>query len=152
MKLTDKQEKFCNEYLIDLNATQAAIRSGYSEKTAQIIGFENLSKPIIANRICELREEIKEATEITPEYIINNLKKAIAISLGYDPHHVIVKDGDGQGGSVTTSQELNKTDLPSFLKTNEMLMKHIGMFDEHNKQKNKDTKVTLFQLPENGRG
>ena len=39
-KLTDKQERFCQEYLIDLNATQAAKRSGYSEKTAQIIGFE----------------------------------------------------------------------------------------------------------------
>lgn len=151
MKLTDKQEKFCNEYLIDLNATQAAIRAGYSEKTAQEIGSQNLSKLIISERIAQLREEIKEATEITPEYIINNLKKAISISLGYEPHHVIVKDGDGNGSSVTTSQKLDKTDLPSFLKTNEMLMKHLGMF-EKDKEKPNENKVTIFQLPDNGRG
>ena len=44
-KLTDKQEAFCLEYLIDLNATQAAIRAGYSEKTAASQACENLIKP-----------------------------------------------------------------------------------------------------------
>lgn len=46
--LTDKQQRFVDEYLIDLNATQAAIRAGYSEKTAKEIGSENLTKPNIA--------------------------------------------------------------------------------------------------------
>jgi phage terminase small subunit len=46
-KLTDKQKRFCEEYLIDLNATQAAIRAGYSAKTAKSIGQENLTKPDI---------------------------------------------------------------------------------------------------------
>ncbi|MFA5753528.1 MAG: terminase small subunit, partial [Bacteroidales bacterium] len=45
MKLTPKQKRFVDEYLIDLNATQAAIRAGYSERTARIIGAENLIKP-----------------------------------------------------------------------------------------------------------
>ena len=47
IKLTDKQQRFCEEYLVDLNATQAAVRAGYSEKTAGAIGFENLRKPEI---------------------------------------------------------------------------------------------------------
>ena len=48
-KLTAKQESFVREYLIDKNATQAAIRAGYSEKTAQQTGSENLLKPVIAD-------------------------------------------------------------------------------------------------------
>ncbi len=56
-KLTDKQELFAREYLKDLNATQAAIRAGYSEKTARATGSENLSKPDIADRIAELKAE-----------------------------------------------------------------------------------------------
>jgi len=50
-KLTAKQEKFCHEYLIDLNATQSAIRAGYSEDTAHSIGWENLRKPEIKARL-----------------------------------------------------------------------------------------------------
>ena len=46
-----KQQRFVEEYLIDLNATQAAIRAGYSEKTAQEIGSENLSKPMVVKAI-----------------------------------------------------------------------------------------------------
>ncbi|HBS9937649.1 TPA: terminase small subunit [Klebsiella pneumoniae] len=53
MALTDKQEMFCREYSIDLNATQAAIRAGYSEKTANRTASENLSKPDIQLSIVE---------------------------------------------------------------------------------------------------
>lgn len=60
--LTEKQKRFCDEYLIDLNATQAAIRAGYSEKTANVIGCENLTKPniqeYIANRMAEKEKEL----------------------------------------------------------------------------------------------
>ena len=48
-KLTPKQQQFVREYLIDFNATQAAIRAGYSPKTAQVIGAENLKKPRMAH-------------------------------------------------------------------------------------------------------
>ncbi len=57
MALTDKQEIFCREYLIDLNATQAAIRAEYSENTANRTASENLSKPDIQNRIAELKAD-----------------------------------------------------------------------------------------------
>lgn len=50
-KLTDKQQRFVAEYLIDLNATQAAIRAGYSARTARSVGQENLTKPDIQNAI-----------------------------------------------------------------------------------------------------
>ncbi len=50
----------CREYLIDLNATQAAIRAGYSEKTARDIGCENLAKPNIQDRISQLTKERNE--------------------------------------------------------------------------------------------
>lgn len=54
--LGPKQEQFCQEYLIDLNATQAAIRAGYSKKTARSIGQENLTKPAIVARVAELQQ------------------------------------------------------------------------------------------------
>lgn len=63
MKLTDKQEKFCQEYLLDLNATQAAIRAGYSQETANRIGSENLSKLDIQNRLQELKKENRESAD-----------------------------------------------------------------------------------------
>ncbi len=53
-KLSDKMELFCQEYIIDFNATQAAIRAKYKESTAKQIGSENLSKPDIKKRISEL--------------------------------------------------------------------------------------------------
>ncbi len=49
--LTQKQQRFVDEYLVDLNATQAAVRAGYSEQTARRIGPENLSKPDIAEAV-----------------------------------------------------------------------------------------------------
>ena len=63
-KLTDKQEMFCREYVIDWNATRAAIAAGYSEKTAYSIGNENLTKEYMSLRI----------KEISPEYIAKRKK------------------------------------------------------------------------------
>ena len=65
LRLTPKEERFIGEYLIDLNATQAAIRSGYSAKSARQIGAENLSKPYIAAAIAEAQAERARRTEIT---------------------------------------------------------------------------------------
>jgi phage terminase small subunit len=73
-KLTPKQEMFCKEYLIDLNATQAAIRAGYSLKTAQRIGSENLSKPLIAERIQELMNKRSEKVEISADWVLKGIK------------------------------------------------------------------------------
>lgn len=73
-KLTPKQEKFCKEYLVDLNGAQAAIRSGYSEHTAKEIASENLTKPNIVARIGQLRVELEEKTDLTPIKVLKELQ------------------------------------------------------------------------------
>jgi len=72
-QLTAKQEAFCQEYMIDLNATQAAIRAGYSESTAGSIGGENLQKPEIQARISQLKAERSESTKIDAAYVLRRL-------------------------------------------------------------------------------
>ena len=81
MKLTEKQKRFCDEYLIDLNATQAAIRAGYSKKTAYSIGIENLKKPVIQNyidkRLKQLEDErIAKADEVL-KYLTKSMRQEI---------------------------------------------------------------------------
>lgn len=71
--LTPKQQRFVEEYLIDLNATQAAIRSGYSEKTAKSIGQENLTKPDIQKAIEEAQNKRQEQTQIDAAYVLKRL-------------------------------------------------------------------------------
>lgn len=75
MALTDKQKRFCEEYLIDLNATQAAIRSGYSEKTAHSIGAENLIKPEIQTYISELQKSKSDELNINQNMVLKELMK-----------------------------------------------------------------------------
>lgn len=74
-KLTPKQETFVREYLIDLNSTQAAIRAGYSKKTAGQIGEENLRKPEIAAAIQQAMSERSKKTNITAEKVLNEIAK-----------------------------------------------------------------------------
>jgi phage terminase small subunit len=73
MALTARQELFCKEYLIDLNATQAAIRAGYSQDSAREIGSENLSKPDIQTRLQELMEPRNKALDTSRERILEEL-------------------------------------------------------------------------------
>ena len=73
--LTPKQQRFVEEYLIDLNATQAAIRAGYSEKTAKSIGQENLTKPDIAKAIQEAQESLSNKTQLTVDIVVQGLLK-----------------------------------------------------------------------------
>ncbi len=107
-KLTPKQERFCREYMIDLNATQAAIRAGYSEKTASEQGYENLRKPQIANKIAELQEEKAEKLNISFE---DCLRRA---------------------WEIATSEEKDRA------RGLELSIKMQGYFDAHNKQKKPD--------------
>ena len=72
-KLTPKQEMLCQEYLIDLNATQAAIRAGYSEDTASVIACENLRKPNIESRINELKMERLKRLNVNQDYVLMRL-------------------------------------------------------------------------------
>jgi phage terminase small subunit len=76
-KLTPKQELFVREFLVDLNATKAAIRAGYSEKTAAAIGWENLRKPEIQKALAGLIQPKMRKLDITTEYILGTIQETI---------------------------------------------------------------------------
>lgn len=142
-KLTPKQKAFCEEYLIDLNATQAAIRAGYSSKTANTVAAQNLAKLSIQEYISFLKGKREERTEIKADDVLKNLVLAQEIALGIKPHHVIVKDSVGNGVTETISQELKKTDLTNYVKINEIFMKHLGMFEKDNEQTKTDITIEI---------
>jgi phage terminase small subunit len=81
INMTEKQKMFIKEYLKDLNATQAAIRAGYSEDSAKVIGCENLTKPYIAEEIEKELSARTKKVEIDAEYVLNNLKKVAETSM-----------------------------------------------------------------------
>ena len=87
--LTPKQAAFVREYLIDLNATQAAIRAGYSAKTAYSIGEENLSKPEIATAIQSAMDKRAGKLEITAERVLAEIAKLAF----FDPRKLFDDDG-----------------------------------------------------------
>ena len=89
MKLSPKQKRFVEEYLIDFNATQAAIRAGYSNKTAYSIGQENLKKPEIQKAISQKQKEHSEKTDITIERV---LKERARLAF-FDPRKLFNGDG-----------------------------------------------------------
>lgn len=105
-KLTDKQELFCKEYLIDLNATQAAIRAGYSKKTAQEIGSENLSKPMIQERISELQDSRNERLQIDADWV---LKRALEINERCMQHEPVIAGGKPTGEYKFDAAGANKS-------------------------------------------
>lgn len=74
--LTVKQLAFCDEYLIDLCATKAAKRAGYSEKTADVQGYQLLHKTSVADRIAELQAERQERTSVTADYVLKELVRS----------------------------------------------------------------------------
>lgn len=75
--MTEKQKRFCDEYLIDLNATQAAIRSGYSKKTARKIGQENLTKPDIQEYIKKKLAEKEDALIAKQDEVLQTLTRVL---------------------------------------------------------------------------
>lgn len=74
MALTDKQKRFCEEYVVDWNATRAATAAGYSEKTAYSIGQENLRKPEIEEYIGKIKNDLEKQAGISALMIIKELK------------------------------------------------------------------------------
>ena len=93
-KLTAKQKKFCLEYLIDLNATQAAIRAGYSENSARAIGNENLSKPYICKYIDEQLESKNKELIASADEVLRYLTSVVR---GESESNEIVIIGTGNG-------------------------------------------------------
>lgn len=74
MALTPKQQRFVEEYLKDLNATQAAIRAGYSAKTARSVGAENLTKPDVQAAVEAGRKAQSQRCQIDADYVLTRLK------------------------------------------------------------------------------
>ena len=144
-KLTEKQQRFVDEYLIDLNATQAAIRAGYSVKTADAIGCENLTKPNIQQAIAEHMAERSRRTGVNQDRVVLELARIAFVNIddvvdtetgkilpdaSRDDLACIegikYKESDNQfGGSVE-----REVKVASKLKALELLGKHLGMWND----------------------
>ncbi len=140
--MTKKQKRFIEEYLIDLNATQAAIRAGYSPETAGSIGNENLKKPEIRARIDTAMAERSKRTGVNADRVIEELAKMAFINAAdvIDPKTATIKEDAlpedtaaiqsvkvktfGEGG---LEREIKMADK---IKALELLGKHLGMFKD----------------------
>lgn len=145
--MTPKQKRFVDEYLIDLNATQAAIRAGYSEKTAGQIGDENLKKPEIAKAVEGRMAAREERTEITQDKVL-----AALANVAFQDHRkmffengelvpITAMDDDTAaflaGFEVVTSskgegvvEHIAKVKTNDRMKALEMLGRHLKMFTD----------------------
>ena len=132
-RLNYKQEEFCRQYLIDGNVTQAAIRSGYSKRTARQIAAENLTKPFIRSYIDLLRKERNARTLVDADFIINGLKEVAnrcmqkSAVMEWDHDLRILKQAkDDYGNHVW------EFDSAGANRALELLGRHVGLFDKKN--------------------
>lgn len=126
MKMTNKQKRFCDEYLIDMNATQSAIRAGYSPKTAKVIGNENLSKPYVKAYI-EKRLKEKEDKLIASQDEV--LRYLTSVMRGQSQSEIVVVEGCGDGVSEA-KRMLKAPDERERLKASELLAKRYGILSD----------------------
>jgi phage terminase small subunit len=155
-KLTPKQEEFCRQFLLDLNSTQAAIRAGYSPKTAEKIGWENQKKPEIKARIDELRLVQQDRTRISVDWIIKKLANIAGFELNqignFDGEKMVFKpEADWSKGARTAVSSIKQTlttrrtqngdefttsvielKIESKQSALDSLAKHYGMYDNFN--------------------
>lgn len=144
-KLTEKQKRFCNEYLIDLNATQAAIRAGYSSIAAKEIGYENLTKPHIKAYVQKRMAERAERTNITQDMVVKELAKIafskiddyVEIDDNTGINNVIVKaTRDVQEDKISAVSSIKQGSngieikLHDKVRALENLGRHLGMFKD----------------------
>lgn len=108
-RLTDRQRQFVEEYLVDLNATQAAIRAGYSQKTAEQLGYQLLQKPLVQAEIQAAMERRAKRTGITQDRVVEELGKV-----------AFAEAADGSDSELKYSNKLRALEL---------LGKHLGLFD-----------------------
>lgn len=141
--LTPKQRKFVNEYLIDLNATQAAIRAGYSAKTANEQGAQNLAKLSIKSEIEKGQNKVALRASVTVEMIIDELKKigfsSITDYISFNGGKVILKDSEAiPKDKIAAIAEVSKTiseggstlkfKLYDKISALDKLARHLGMY------------------------
>ncbi|MGX2974477.1 terminase small subunit [Ursidibacter arcticus] len=130
-KLTDKQQRFVEEYLIDLNATQAAIRAGYSAETARQIGAENLSKPVIQDAIQEAQNKRSERVQISQDDVLRDLMELRDMCMGRKS--VIVTDtvkNNQEGKVIAVDNPIYAFESAGANKALELIGKHLGMFSQ----------------------
>ncbi|WP_059758638.1 terminase small subunit [Thiobacillus denitrificans] len=117
--LTPKQARFADEYIVDLNATQAAIRAGYSSKRADATGYENLRKPEIAAALKERMDKRAERTQINADWMLKRLAQDATADLAeiYDPNGNLLPVGSwpmawrtGLVAGIDTAHERDGTD------------------------------------------
>ncbi len=128
--MTPKQEAFAREYLIDLNATQAAIRAGYSAKTAEQQGHQLLKKTSVAKAIREGRVARAERTEISADYVLTTITETIERCRQAKP--VLDRKGDPvmvetEHGDIVPAYTFDST---AVLKGAELLGKHLKLFTD----------------------
>lgn len=140
--MTKKQKRFCEEYLIDLNATQAAIRAGYSPDTAKAIGCENLTKPDIRAHIDRAMAERSKRTGVNADRVIQELAKIAFVNAtdAIDLKTATVKEDALPEDTAAIQSVKVKTfgedglereiKMADKLKALEMLGRHLGMFKD----------------------
>ena len=125
-KLTAKQQRFCDEYLIDLNGTEAAIRAGYSKKTAAVIASENLKKPNIKKYIEERMAE-KEKDLIADQDEVLKYLTSVLRGEGHEEMVVVEGCGDGYSRAAVVTRDICPKDR---MKAAELLGKRYSLFKD----------------------
>lgn len=126
MKLTEKQKRFCDEYLIDLNATQAAIRAGYSKKTAFTIANENLKKPYIKGYIDERLKQLEDKRIAKADEVLKYLTSVMRNEVKEEVV-VVESKGDGYSSARTIKKDMSAKDRN---KAAELLGKRYRLFTD----------------------
>lgn len=126
VRMTPKQKRFVEEYLIDLNATQAAIRAGYSPKTAKEIGAENLTKPNLRAYIDEKLQQISSEKTADAKEVMEYLT---AVMRGETTAEIVIIEGTGDGCSEARRMD-KAPDEKERLKAAELIGKRYGLFTD----------------------
>lgn len=149
-ELTAKQQRFVEEYLVDLNATQAAIRAGYSEKGAESQGSSLLIIPKVSREIAKRIAARSKRVEVTQDYVVSGIVECAERCMQRKP----VMEWDRENRCSVQAEDENGNGVWTFdssaaLKAFELLGKHLGMFTE-NKQKvqDKDVRYTVKLIPD----
>lgn len=169
--LSPRQEQFIAEYLVDLNATQAAIRAGYSEKTAREQASRLLSNVNISQRIAEKRQELADNAGLSVERVLQeamrlaffDIRKLTDSEGNPIPVHQLDADTAAaiQGLELATERGPDKESGPTIVRKYkiadknsaiERLFKHLGLFEKDNKQSNPGDAMTAFLAELSARG
>ncbi len=124
--MTNKQKRFADEYLVDCNATQAAVRAGYSKKTARSIGQENLTKPDVKAYIDEQLAQMHDKNIADTEEVMQYLTSVLR---GQSESEIVVVEGTGDGCSDARKM-MKAPDEKERLKAAELLGKRYGIFTD----------------------